>query len=166
MAVTVLDDLVHALRTAQTSVFRAEYRQDYPDDPQWQSYQRGDDWTANDDLWAWCDLVSANTDRGVAMQRVHVVTEPWSPYVAFEVEQHYPWNQRAGEDVRLVRARHPWRVTDFWLVDDQRGWLLDYTRAGVMRPVPVPGEAELEALRDRRDEALAAAEPLTGAFAS
>lgn len=163
---TALDDLVRALRTAQTSVFRAEYRQNYPDDPQWQSYQRGDDWTANDDLWAWCGLVRENVERGVTMQRVHVVTEPWSPYVTFEVEQHYPWNQRAGEDVRLVRARHEWRATDFWLVDDKRGWLLGYDRAGVMTPVSVSGAAELAALRDRRDEMLAASEPLAGALAS
>lgn len=159
MAVTVLDDLVHGLRTAQTSVFRAEYRQDYPDDPQWQSYRRGDDFTANDDLRAWCRLVSANTNRGVTMQRVHLVTEPWTPYVTFEVDQHYPFNIAAGEDVRLLTVPAPSARRDFWLIDDKQGWLLDYDTDGAMTVVEA-SERALPILRVWRDDALSASEPM------
>ena len=151
---TELDALVAALRGAQRSVFRLEARQHYGDDPQWQAYVAGERWQDNADLAAWCDLVRANTARGVSMQRVHVVTQPWSPYVHFEVEQHYPFNQGAGEGVRLVHAAEQWNAPDFWLVDDRCAWLLDYDPDGTMTVVRAT-EQELPTLREWRDRAVA-----------
>lgn len=149
-----LDDLVGALRTAEVSVFRLEARQDYADDPQWQAFLAGKAWEKNDDLEAWCDLVRSNTARGVVMERVHVVTQPWTPYVRFEVEQHYPYNRAAGEDVRVVHAEEPWDAPDFWLVDDERAWILLYDSRGAMTVVRA-SERSLPSLRRWRDQTLA-----------
>lgn len=152
---TALADLVEALRTAQRSVFRLEVGQHYDDDPQWQSYRRGERWWDNADLRAWCDLVRANHERGVSMRRVHLVIPPWTAYVRFEVGEHYPYNRRAGEDVQIVEVETPWEAPDFWLVDDQRAWLLDYAEDGAMTVVPA-AEQDLPELRAWRDRALEA----------
>ncbi|MEJ2886183.1 DUF6879 family protein [Actinomycetospora aeridis] len=148
-----LAELASAISDARQSVFRAEYLQDYPDDPQWWAYQQGHDWTANEDLAAWCALVRANVERGVTMQRVHVVTTPWTPYVRFEIEQHYPFNLAAGEEVRLLTVLMQSARKDFWLVDDERGWLLDYADDGTMTVIEA-SERTLPILRDWRDAAL------------
>ncbi|MGQ0575958.1 MAG: DUF6879 family protein [Pseudonocardia sp.] len=151
-----LDELVDALRGAQRSVFRLEARQDYPDDMQWQAFIGGHDWEKNDDLAAWTELVRSNVARGVMMRRVHVVTRPWTPYVRFEVEQHYPHNREAGEDVRLVQVEDVWDAPDFWMVDDRRAWLLVYDTGGRMTVVRAAEDA-LVVLRQWRDQALAGA---------
>lgn len=149
-----VDELVDALRGAQFSVFRLEARQDYADDPQWQAFLAGQDWEKNVDLAAWTELVRSNVARGVTMQRVHVVTRPWTPYVRFEVEQHYPHNREAGEDVRLAQAEQTWDAPDFWMVDDTRAWLLIYDSDGAMTIVRA-AERDLPTLRQWRDQALA-----------
>jgi hypothetical protein len=154
--VSDLQDLVEALRGARRSVFRLEVRQDYPDDLQWQAFLAGHDWQNNDDLSAWTELVRINVARGVTMQRVHVVTQPWTPYLRFEVEQHYPHNRLAGEDVRLLEAEREWDAPDFWMVDDSRGWLLIYAAGGAMTVLRA-GEQMLPSLRRWRDQALAGA---------
>lgn len=159
---STLSDVVTDLRTARESVFRLECRQDYPDDPQWQTYLAGGDWTANDDLAGWRELVSANRERGVTMTRVHVVTIPWTPYVRFEVGQHYPYNLAFGEKVRLVHAEQPWSYPDFQLIDDERAWLLDYDPSGKLSAVRA-AERTLPTLRKWRDEALATSVPVVPA---
>lgn len=155
-----LDDLVSALRTAEVSVFRLEARQDYTDDPQWQAFRAGQEWEDNDDLSAWCELVGSNTARGVTMVRVHVVTRPWTPYVRFEVEEHYPHNRDAGEDVRVLHTERPWDAPDFWLIDDTRAWMLVYDPDGVMTVVRA-SDRSLPPLRQWRDQALAATADLS-----
>lgn len=159
MAMTALDDLVDALETAQRSVFRLEARQDYPDDELWQAHQRGEWWEQSADLTDWCSLVSATVDRGVTWTRARVVTEPWTPYTRWEIEQHYPHNLTAGEDIRLVRASEPWATVDFWLVDATRAWLLRYDDGSMTVTEAVP-ELLLPAIRTWRDRALEVATPL------
>lgn len=156
---TALDDLVDALETAQRSVFRLEARQDYPDDELWQAHLRGEWWEQDADLSDWCSLVSAVVDRGVTWTRARVVTEPWTPYTRWEIEQHYPHNQTAGEDIRLVRDSEPWGAPDFWLVDDTRAWRLYYDSVGAMAVAEFAGD-DLWVARTWRDRALNVATPL------
>lgn len=148
-AETALDDLVDALQTAQHSVFRFEGRQDYPDDELWQAHLRGEWWEQSEDLADWCALVSATVDRGAHWIRARVVTEPWTPYTRWEIEQHFPHNLTAGEDIRLVRAAEQWAIDDFWLVDDH-GWLLLYGTNGAMTVVEATDHLpELQAVKAR-----------------
>lgn len=66
------------------------------------------------------------------MQRVHVVTEPVTDYMTFELTWSYAYNVAAGEDVRIVSlARNdPWPAEiprdDFWLFDEQELFQLVY----------------------------------------
>lgn len=157
---TAFEDLLDALQTAQTSTFRLEGHQDYPDDELWQMHQRGEWWEQDPDLAEWCALVSANADRGVTMTRVRLVTEPWTDYTRWEIEQHFPHNLRAREDIRLWHTAGGVRVPDFHLVDDSRAWLLSYDQDGAMTVVEAT-ERALPSLRVWRDDALARSQPLT-----
>lgn len=71
----------------------------------------------------WARLVRAATQSGRSMQRVHVVTEPLSDYLRFEIGWSYPQSIAAGEDVRILplvdAAQWPADIPreDFWLFD-------------------------------------------------
>lgn len=160
MAVTAFDDMLDALHTAQTSTFRFEGHQDYPDDELWQMHQRGQWWEQDPDLAQWCALVSGNADRGVTMTRVRATIEPWTDYTRWEIEQHFPHNLRAREDIRLWRTDGELRLPDFHLVDGARAWFLAYDPNGAMT-VTEATERTLPTLRAWRDDALARSEPLT-----
>jgi len=62
------------------------------------------------------------------MQRVHVVTEPLSDYLRFEITG-YRLNVEAGEDVRIL----PRRATGELELPDHDFWLFDGLRVACMR---------------------------------
>lgn len=82
----------------------------------------------------WAGLVREETQAGKRMSRVHVVTEPLSDYLRFEITCGYPPNVAAGEDIRILRLNdHPRIVLpdrDFWLFDDNRVAEMDYDQNG------------------------------------
>ncbi|MEV7011529.1 DUF6879 family protein [Streptosporangium sp. NPDC051022] len=72
----------------------------------------------------WTGKVRAITSTGRSVHRVRVVTEPISPYIAFE-HHDTPHNIAAGEDIRwLPRHQLPEGIVfpvggnDWWLLDD------------------------------------------------
>jgi hypothetical protein len=44
----------------------------------------------------------ANRDAGRTQQRVHVVTEPLTDYLAYELTWEYGLHAAAGEDIRII----------------------------------------------------------------
>jgi hypothetical protein len=90
--------------------------------------------------WAWREpwqeLVRDARESGRVMQRVHVVSEPVSDYVRFELLRVYPANVEAGEDVRILGRSEAdvggvpeWSELadwDFWLFDDDLVVMLVY----------------------------------------
>jgi len=113
----------------------------------------------------WKRLVRDVRASGRIMQRVHIVTEPVSDYVRFELLHVYPANVEAGEDVRIL-ARQPAEgagVTfrDFWLFDDSLAALLGYDDDGRVQSVQTTDSPlELERMREERGDALTLAVPL------
>jgi hypothetical protein len=57
------------------------------------------------------------------MQRVHVVSEPLSAYLRFEIGWSYPLNHDAGEDIRILPREHAQTAVasagDYWLLDSR-----------------------------------------------
>jgi hypothetical protein len=53
------------------------------------------------------------------MQRVHVVSEPLSDYLRFEIGWSYPVNAELGEDIRISRAGAALPGNDYWLFDSR-----------------------------------------------
>lgn len=70
------------------------------------------------------------------MQRVHVVTEPLTDYVCFEVAWSYAHSVAAGEDVRIIPLAEgeAWPpevpLSDFWLFDDTELFGMRYEADG------------------------------------
>lgn len=111
----------------------------------------------------WKRLVREVRASGRIMQRVHVVSEPVSDYIRFELLHVYPANVEAGEDVRIAGklAAFCRPAMDFWLFDDSLAAVLSYDRAGAVSGVyldDAPGR--LRWYVDDRDRALRLAAPL------
>lgn len=99
-----LEQLDHYRSLVEEDPF-ARYRRGQPDDLAWRR--------------PWLDLVAAAVAAGKTMSRVHVVTEPWSDYVAFELTVTYPPAIPVGEDIRIVPRGQVQLVDhDFWLTDE------------------------------------------------
>lgn len=116
----------------------------------------------------WLAMIRERTTAGSVMQRVHLVPDPPSDYVRFEITWGYPIMNAAGEDIRLLRARES-RFSleslpvakDFWLFDDERCFLMDYDVLGrFISPVAVAAE-EIGPYVAAKRELLAEAKPLT-----
>lgn len=129
----------------------ARFRAGQPVDPAWRE--------------PWKRLVTSVRESGRTMSRVHVVTEPVTPYVRFSLLHGYPASVAAGEDVRILgraaaeAAGLPGR--DFWLFDNELAAVLTYDsegRAGLVELETRP--ATLAELRAARDKALQLAVPL------
>jgi hypothetical protein len=126
-----------AFETAARSIFRLERLQHYAGDPNFGRFLAGEPWEDTDSKRHWLDLVRRRTCEGVVMQRVHLVEEPWSDYVCFEIMWSYPPNITAGEEVRLASGSMPSsaEVGDFWLFDDRLVWAMAYDAEGVLSGV-------------------------------
>jgi len=74
----------------------------------------------------WFDKVRSAVDRGVLVQRVHLMPDLPNDYLRFEVDYSYRgWSIPHGEDVRLVlRSSRPElsaiAFRDFYVIDDER----------------------------------------------
>lgn len=82
----------------------------------------------------WTAMIAANTRVGKAVQRVHVVREPLSDYIRFELTWGYEPNVEAGEDIRIVSVRDSWPRElpqhDYWLFDSEHLYDMHYDDAG------------------------------------
>lgn len=117
--------------------------------------------------WAWREpwkrIVRETRRSGRIMQRVHVVGEPVSDYMRFELLRVYPANVEAGEDVRILSRGFASGLPgcDYWLFDDHLAALLDYDENGQVERVEMTVDRSLiMTLRGARAEALRLAEPL------
>src|SRR4051794_40957636 len=84
----------------------------------------------------WLAAVRAAVRSGRSVQRVHVVTEPLSEYLRYELSWSYSPNVAAGEDIRIIGVSpgEPWPSHlprhDFWLFDGSQLYLQHYDRHG------------------------------------
>jgi len=113
----------------------------------------------------WKRIVRAHRTAGRIMQRVHVVSEPVTDYIRFELLDVYPANVEAGEDVRILgreKAYAEWlSFFDYWLFDDDLAALLVYGESGAVTRVEMIREGStLGWLCGERDEMLNLATPL------
>ena len=103
--------------------------------------------------WAWREpwkrLVRNVRASGRTMSRVHVVSEPDSDYVRFELLRVYPANVEAGEDVRILRRATAERLSldlaldgDFWQFDNHLTARLIYDASGAVSRVELERDPE------------------------
>lgn len=157
-------DLMRMLRTFATSAFRLEARQIYSTDGEtaafaaWRQFGHIPD-AADPLISGWTEIVRARVEAGAVMRRVHVVRNPLTEYLRFELALQQAHSLPAGEQVRVVDADlHPdlARAEDLWLLDDRVGVQLIYDDAGQLTQLRRMTTDEVHVSRSIRDAAWAA----------
>jgi hypothetical protein len=82
----------------------------------------------------WTSMIRAAVAAGKVIQRVHVVNEPLTDYLRYELGWSYPPNVEVGEDIRILSAE-PGRSPilprhDYWLFDSSNLWVMEYADDG------------------------------------
>ena len=152
------------------SWFRLETLQHYDvsgEQEQFDAFQAGESTMPYDPADEdWSAMISAHVAAGRTLQRVHVVTEPLTAYVQYEVTWGYRPALSAGEDIRVIPCRGdewPEGVPtghDFWLLDDEL-WVMTYDSDG--RPTYADHITDEQAVRQHlrwRDAALGLSIPV------
>jgi hypothetical protein len=163
----VMSDFLRAFDDFHTQVFRMEtldfydspservplanFREGRPQDASW--------------LGPWSERVRSARDRGALFRRVHVVDEPLTEYLVFELTCAYPSNIRAGEEIGILPREIAKELEipdeDYWLFDDDRTGIMVYGDDGALRHVEVTTDPVIVGEHVRRREAvLAQATPL------
>lgn len=110
----------------------------------------------------WVAMLRDFRDTGRTCGRVHVVSQPVTDYVRFELAL-YRHSVAWGEDVRIAdRGDHPGLATldvDFWIFDDQTVAVMDYDDEGRFHGAHLADD-DPERYREMRSFALAASMPL------
>jgi hypothetical protein len=113
----------------------------------------------------WQQMIRGHVAAGRHLSRVHVVEEPLSDYIRYELEVYAP-NAEAGEDVRLIvvpSGTWPTGVPrqDYWLFDDEHLWHMDYDADDAFQAARlIDDPAVVDQHRQWRDTALAQSIPL------
>lgn len=87
---------------------------------------------------AWVDMLSEATMAGKTVQRVHLVNEPLTDYLRYEMEWSYAPNADFGEDIRILPSSaapsHDLArlgiLSDYWLFDSSDLWVMEYDHDG------------------------------------
>ncbi len=125
---------------ARTNIFRLETLQSYGnsgEDQALAAFLAGQPHLITPSKRAWTALVRDRMAANCAMQRVHVVTEPITDYLRFELTWGYQPNVEAGEDIGIIPVigGQQWppelpELTDFWLFDFSVLYALRYDQDG------------------------------------
>lgn len=161
------DDLRSLFEGATRSVFRLETLQVYDASGEAERVEAfaagGEGWQrpADDESLR---MVREMTAQGVVWSRAHVLEEPLTAYLRFELAAYHE-NEAAGEAVWIAdRATHPDLAglrEDFVLIDDRVGVLFRYDHAGRRLAWECIADDHLDRYRRHRDLALAHAVRLT-----
>lgn len=113
----------------------------------------------------WQELVRDHASHGRSLRRVHLVREPLTDYLRYELAI-YALNNAAGEDIRILPASESLPsslrgASDFWILDDREVWAIQYDHAG--RFVAADGTSDpalLARCQQQRDDALRSSMPI------
>jgi hypothetical protein len=160
-----VEDLARLVERSERSAFRLETRPQYLVPQERDEFEQ---WRSGRPLplptpetSPWLARIQSSTARGYRWYRVHVLDDPLSDYLRYEL-WGYRANQTAGEEIYLAeRAAHPslgHLHEDFWLIDDNAAVRVIYDDKD--RFVRLEGADDVEPYRAMRDLALHHAEPL------
>jgi Family of unknown function (DUF6879) len=120
------------------SVFRLETLQSYAgsgEDQELAAFAAGMPRPPAPSKSRWTGMLTANHHAGKIQQRVHVIAEPLTDYMRYELTWAYEPNADAGEDIRIIPvAEGQWPFDlprlDFWLFDSSVLYAMVYEPDG------------------------------------
>lgn len=117
-------------------LFRLETLDDYYAENEREPFARFLAGESDDLAWRgpWKKYVREVRASGRTMSRVHIVSEPPTDYIRFEMLRTYPANVEAGEHVGIIGREKAASLPDmdFWLFDDAAVAVLVYDAAGAV----------------------------------
>ncbi|MGL5824634.1 MAG: DUF6879 family protein [Nocardioides sp.] len=145
----------------EESWFRLETLQHYDVDYEREEYERFVATGRFDrEPGPWQRMLVRHAEAGRSLCRVHVVEEPLTDYLRYEIEA-YRQHSAAGEEIRLVPVSSSgWPAdlprADFWLFDDREVWDMHYDEAGrFVKATRSDSASHLADCRRWRDAAIA-----------
>ena len=120
-------ELRQLFATFERSAFRLETLQSYGqsgEDAAFDAFLAGRPYVRPPGKVRWLENIARARAAGATMSRVHIVREPLTDYLKFELTWAYAPNVAAGEDVGVIALAEgePWptelpQERDFWLID-------------------------------------------------
>ncbi len=112
----------------------------------------------------WVSMIRDAVRSGKVFQRVHLVREPLTDYLRYELGQSYPPNVEAGEDIRILVAQPgQWPMSargeilpglkDYWLFDSSDLWVMEYADDGTFLSIEQVTEPDMIVTAARRRDA-------------
>lgn len=110
------------------------YNVDYEKVP-FQDFLEGHDRYTHPEQLEWVNLIKQNIEAGKTMSRVHIVEEPLSDYMRFEMLWPYKDSTAAGESINILPVkRGSWPADvprqDYWLFDARQVVVMQYQEDG------------------------------------
>jgi len=128
-------NLLEHLETAQKSIFRFEYLQEFLVPGEETSLKRFEETGEVDvsDMGEWWSFLKSLHAKGVRTERVRLVREPQTRYTTCELLVHKK-SVEQGDDIRVLKEKDLTpdleRLGDFWLVDDKIVLRMNYSPSG------------------------------------
>lgn len=129
-------EFLDLFRSFTREAWRLELLQQYGnsnEDERLARFFRGEPYQHTQAKQAWLDIIATAHARGATVGRVHVVQEPLSDYMRYELSWGYPANVEAGEDIRILPQDEyeqlGLRQQDFWMFDGEL-YLMHYAVDG------------------------------------
>lgn len=130
-------EFVKFARSYQHTAYRLEVRDNYVDPGETEHVARFLAGEEDDDSWMedWMGLILRRTLEGQHIERVRVVTEPWSDYTRFGLNLSR-LNAAAGEDIRYLSRDRAMDLGlpeyDYWLLDAHKMCILRHDQVDVL----------------------------------
>jgi len=134
--ITNLDDVLDLFEGFETSMYRLEALQVYDvayERDRYEAFLAGEPVDLAPSSWQ--NLVRRHRAEGRDVDRVHVVFEPLTEYLRYEMSTAYQRNAAAGERIAIIAtAEGSWPAhvptVDYWLFDDRDLWIMIYDAQG------------------------------------
>lgn len=137
---------------AQRSIFRLETLQSYAnsgEEEALEAFHASGPYVPSQGKPDWIILVRHRRSVGCRVHRVHVVKEPLSDYLQYELTWGYAPNVDAGEEIGIIPVPPgaPWPRglpdrTDFWLFDTEALYTMHYDHEGAWLGVELVQDPE------------------------
>jgi hypothetical protein len=124
MALLAGEDFFDLFRTFEHTAYRLEVRESYYEKEQLGQFLAGEQVDLSY-MEAWLDLMAAQSAEGKRVERVRVVSKPYSDYTRYGLWL-CQYNAQAGEDIRYLDRRQATGLPnhDYWLLDSSRLYLV------------------------------------------
>jgi hypothetical protein len=128
---------------AKTSIFRLEGRPEYkvPGEPELiAKWKQGElDLSGNKEWQKWLGSLKKAKAKKVPVKRVRVVPKPMPDYIKYEIAAWQEYSAKNGEEFFFINTSDyneiisgcGFNLKDFWLFDDEKLLILNYSPAGL-----------------------------------